>query len=428
MTGPDKPRDLFGEQYLFPRENLTVRNYMNKDSVVEDWDAAPRLWETMIRDQLLPPQQPPPIRSSSPKAASKEDQEGDVEMADSEAAEKKAEAAEDEESKLLDMSPILMTEAPWNPSKNREKSIEIAMEKWGTAAFWMSRTPTLVAFAAGKPTALIVDVGAANASVVAVHDGHVLKRTIQKSPVGGLWLSQQVKALWDSNDPKIEPIPSFMVENKTPVDAGAPAQFMPKKYNFDISDSYRAYEDDRLRTEFKESVVEMWRGPQRFMTPGTDEFARNNTPGRVFEFPDGSNHMWRDTRFRVVEGMWDDTAQLPNTPDEWRISAEQTLPALIRNCLNGVEADLRPNLLGNVVVTGASTLINGFNDRLNIELTQMSPGLKIRISSSGLSSERRFGAWVGGSILSSLGTFHQMWISSKEYEENGANIVEKRCK
>jgi actin-related protein 4 len=42
--------------------------------------------------------------------------------------------------------------------------------------------------------------------------------------------------------------------------------------------------------------------------------------------------------------------------------------------------------------------------------------------------ERKYAAWIGGSILASLGSFHQLWISKKEYEEHGANIVEKRCR
>jgi actin-related protein len=41
--------------------------------------------------------------------------------------------------------------------------------------------------------------------------------------------------------------------------------------------------------------------------------------------------------------------------------------------------------------------------------------------------ERRCGSWQGGSILASLGTFHQMWISRKEFEESGAQIVDKKC-
>jgi actin-related protein 4 len=144
--------------------------------------------------------------------------------------------------------------------------------------------------------------------------------------------------------------------------------------------------------------------------------------------PDGFNQMWREQRYRVAEGMWDETAAYPAVGDEAGLSKAQTIPALIKAALDGVDVDLRPNLLGNVVVTGSTTLLNGFNDRLNHELTAMYPGLKIKIHAAGLTSERRFGAWIGGSILASLGTFHQMWISRKEYEENGPGIVEKRCK
>ena len=42
--------------------------------------------------------------------------------------------------------------------------------------------------------------------------------------------------------------------------------------------------------------------------------------------------------------------------------------------------------------------------------------------------ERKFAGWLGASILASLGTFHQLWISPREYEEHGARIVERGCK
>jgi actin-related protein len=41
--------------------------------------------------------------------------------------------------------------------------------------------------------------------------------------------------------------------------------------------------------------------------------------------------------------------------------------------------------------------------------------------------ERKFSTWIGGSILASLGTFQQMWISKQEYEETGKSIVHKKC-
>lgn len=382
------------------------------ESVVEDWDAATKLWEHMLINRLQPDRESPPIIRSSAKDGAA-DGEGDVAMEDIE-----------QQEKPLAENPLLMTEAPWNSGKAREKAIEIAMENWGCPAFWMSKTPVCAAFAAGKASALVIDVGGANTSVTAIHDGMILKRSIQKSQVGGLWLSQQIRTMWDNNDPKVNVVPYFMIENKTAVDAGAPAQARLRKFPFEVTPSFRAYEEERLLTEFKESVVEVWRGPGRYLNPGNEELVKTQ-PGRVFEMPDGWNQMWREQRYRVSEGMWDENAAFPN-PDG-SVKA-QTIPEMIKACLNSVDVDLRPNLLGNVVVTGGTSLLNGFNDRLNNELMAMHPGMKIKLHAAGLTTERRFGAWIGGSILASLGTFHQMWISKKEYEENGVGIVEKRCK
>jgi actin-related protein 4 len=414
-------RDLFGDEVIMPRAGFEVRNYMNRDSVVEDWDAATRLWEHMLVQRLQSPRTTPPSKNGLNVG-----EDGDVQMEDSGADQDAADALE----RPLAENPLLMTEAPWNSAKAREKAIEVSMESWGCPAFWLSKTPVLAAFAAGKATALVVDVGGANTSVTAIHDGMVLKRSIQRSPAAGIWLSGQIRSMWKNNDPKVDIVPTFMVENKKPVEAGAPADARLRTFSFPITDSFRAFEDERVLTEFKESVVEVWRGPGRYLAPGNEDYAKSQ-PGRVFEMPDGFNQMWREQRYRVSEGMWDETAAYPpaaGAGEEPALSKAQTIPALIKAALDGVDVDLRPNLLANVIVTGSTSLLNGFNDRLNVELTAMYPGLRIRIHAAGLTSERRFGSWIGGSILASLGTFHQMWISRKEYEENGAGIVEKRCK
>ena len=41
--------------------------------------------------------------------------------------------------------------------------------------------------------------------------------------------------------------------------------------------------------------------------------------------------------------------------------------------------------------------------------------------------ERKFSVWIGGSILASLSTFQQMWISKQEYDESGPAIVHRKC-
>ena len=41
--------------------------------------------------------------------------------------------------------------------------------------------------------------------------------------------------------------------------------------------------------------------------------------------------------------------------------------------------------------------------------------------------ERKYSVWIGGSILASLSTFQQMWISKSEYDESGPSIVHRKC-
>jgi len=67
----------------------------------------------------------------------------------------------------------------------------------------------------------------------------------------------------------------------------------------------------------------------------------------------------------------------------------------------------------------------GFADRMEKEMKAIvPPSTRIRIIAS---PERKYSAWVGGSILSSLSTFQTMWISKQEYDECGPSIVHRKC-
>ena len=264
----------------------------------------------------------------------------------------------------------------------------------------------------------------------------ILKRGVQHSPLGGDYISSQIRALFKSNSPQpITITPHYLISSKTAVEAGQPPQakyrtFPPEKAP---DASYRTLLEERTLSEFKECVVQVWPGPNKLSALGpngvSNEEVARGTPGRPFEFPDGYNQVFGADRYRVVESLFDAKAAIPDPESAFPAPTQaQTVPELIKNALNGVDVDIRPHLLANVVVTGASSLLYGFTDRLNQELMQTYPGPRVRISAPGNTAERRFGSWIGGSILASLGTFHQMWISKKEYDEHGPNIVEKRCK
>ena len=66
-------------------------------------------------------------------------------------------------------------------------------------------------------------------------------------------------------------------------------------------------------------------------------------------------------------------------------------------------------------------------ERLEREVSALAPGVaKVKVISSLTSVERRFSTWIGGSILASLSSFQQMWMSKAEYEEMGAASLLER--
>lgn len=410
------PQYLFGENAIHnPLGNLQIKNFWGSDGIVEDWETATKVWEYAITSRLTGPKASNPSKNGLNEPNDTNGDAMDVDMENTENLEKP-----------LEESPLLMTEPGWNSTKAREKSIEIAMEEWGTPAFYLQKTGVLAAFASGKASGIIIDVGASHTSVTPVLDGMVLRKGVQKSPLAGNFVSNQIRLLFKQSQPEIPLTPHYLVKSKTQVDAGAPAQATYKKFDIPPLDSFRRHEEERILTEFKESVVEIWPGPGRFSN-GTNEEIAKSTPGRPFEMPDGWNQVFGAERFRAAEGLFDAGAAIHDA-DNPRPKDEQTIPRLVQAAVQQVDADQRPLLLQNIVVTGGSTLLYKFNERLNYEINSIYPSTRNKLIAPGPVVERKYAAWIGGSILASLGSFHQLWISKKEYEEHGANIVEKRCR
>ena len=72
-------------------------------------------------------------------------------------------------------------------------------------------------------------------------------------------------------------------------------------------------------------------------------------------------------------------------------------------------------------------MFNGLPERLTKEIKCLAPESMKEEVKVIASPERRFASWIGGSILSSISTFEDMWITKYEYEESGVNIVHKKC-
>jgi actin-related protein 4 len=226
-----------------------------------------------------------------------------------------------------------------------------------------------------------------------------------------------------------------MVKTKTPVDANAPSNATYTHFDKPPTASFRALEEDRVLNSFKESVLQTWPGPNRLESSAGNgapqgysnaDHARN-LPPRPFEMPDGWNTVFTLERFKVIEGLFDTKAAY-TSPTHPAPPSDQTIPSLVNRAIMACDVDTRPHFLNNIILTGGGSLIEKLPERLQSDIQAMFPNPKVRVLANSNSVERKYGAWIGGSVLGSLGTFHQMWVSKQEYAEFGAGVVEKRCK
>lgn len=90
-----------------------------------------------------------------------------------------------------------------------------------------------------------------------------------------------------------------------------------------------------------------------------------------------------------------------------------------------LELNLRKLLLGNVMLSGGTTMLPGIVDRLQKEIQALlPPDIRVMINSPG---ERRYRVWTGGSILANMSAFQRKWIFREEYRDAGPQIVHRKC-
>ena len=70
--------------------------------------------------------------------------------------------------------PIIFTEPVFNPSANRAKLLELFFEKFETPGMYLAKDAVMASFSVGKPTSLVLDLGAGVSSAIPVNDGFVL--------------------------------------------------------------------------------------------------------------------------------------------------------------------------------------------------------------------------------------------------------------
>ncbi|NWI55642.1 ACL10 protein, partial [Calyptomena viridis] len=133
----------------------------------------------------------------------------------------------------------------------------------------------------------------------------------------------------------------------------------------------------------------------------------------VFQMPDGHWITLSKERFCCPEPLFQPNLLHHSCPGIHQLAWQslQTAPDHARR-----------DMLGNIVLSGGSSMFPGFPERMCLGLNLLSQGTGVQIEVLA-SPERGTAAWVGGSMAASLTSFQHAWMTKGEYEEHGAEYM-----
>jgi len=273
--------------------------------------------------------------------------------------------------------PVMLTEAPLNPKANREQMCRIMFEDYDVPSMYIQIQAVLSLYSAGRTTGIVVDSGDGVTHTVPIYEGYQIPHAIDKILLAGRDLTDfMVRILKDNN------------------------------YNFETSAE-------------KETVRDM----KEKMCYVADDYeaeckkAEENSELEVtYTLPDGNVCKFSTQRFKCPEYIFNPELGGKELKGVHKLTFDS-----IMTC----DLDVRKDLYSNIILSGGTTMFEGFGERLYKEVKALAPQtMKVKVIAG---PDRKYAVWRGGSTLSTLSTFAGMWVTKSDYEEFGETVVHRKC-
>lgn len=273
--------------------------------------------------------------------------------------------------------PALITEAPQNPVENKEKAAEIFFENFNVPSFYIGNQAVLSMIASGSTKGVVFDSGEGCTHVVPIYEAYALPHSTASLDICGADLTKYMMDL--------------LIEN---------GLTFSKHYDFDVIKKIK---------ETKTRISLNYREDERsFKESGTSK-------DLIFELPDNKSINIGLPQIQCPESLFQPDLIGRNV---------MGIHELIYRSYFSIDMEVRNQLFMKIVLSGGNTMFPSIAERLCSEIKQLgSTSVQFKVF---VPAERQYTTWIGGSVLSSLSTFHTMWIDKKEYEEAGESVVRRK--
>lgn len=270
--------------------------------------------------------------------------------------------------------PVLLTDAPLNPRMNREEMAQIMFEHFEIPALYVASTSLLSLYANGRFTGAVLECGAGVTSTSVISDGYTVAQTTNRFNFAGIELTNFLKEMLQNNE------------------------YLHKFSAADII---------KISRDIKEKLA--------YVSLCFDGDMAAAPTSISHKLPDGNSIKLDQELFRCAEALFQ--------PQLYGQKSRGVHEMMEKSILKSDEK-MHKNLYTNIVLSGGSTMFPGFAERFDKEMTALISGTKIKVIAM---QDRKYGAWLGGSMMSGLPTFKEVWINKKEYDEDGNSIFDRKC-
>jgi len=274
---------------------------------------------------------------------------------------------------------VIVTEAPMNPKKNRERMIEMLFEKFCCPAAFVVIQAVMSLYSCGGTTGCVVDSGDGVTHIVPVYEGYSLPHAVQRLDLAGRDLSEYMVKILTEN-----------------------GYNMSSSAEKDIVRDMKETSCYVIDGDFEEMLSEAHKRPTDFELKYT--------------MPDGQELMLLTERFRVPEVLFNPMIYGRELPG---------LHEATFKCVMTCDIDIRRSLYETIVLSGGTTMFPGMKERLEKEVKKLVPAkVKVDVKAD---PNRKYMVWKGASLVAGLTNFPHMLIWKQEYDDKGPSIVHAKC-